>query len=73
MKKFCEFSREQAMKINNFKKKKVKLLTPEQQKSCENAKIVIFVKNIENKYLKITIRKVRDHCHYTGEYRVAVL
>ena len=38
MKKFCEFLREHAMKIINFKKKKLKLLTKEQQESCENAK-----------------------------------
>ena len=39
MKKFCEFLREQAMKIINFKKKKMKLLTKEQQELHENAKI----------------------------------
>ena len=33
MKKFCEFLREHVMKIINFKKKKVKLLTNELQKS----------------------------------------
>ena len=31
MKKFCESLREHAMKIINFKKKKMKLLTKEQQ------------------------------------------
>ena len=31
MKKFCEFLREHTMKIINFKKKKIKLLTKEQQ------------------------------------------
>ena len=40
MKKFCEFLRGYAMKIINFKKKKkMKLLTKEQQESNENAKI----------------------------------
>ena len=36
-------------------------------------KSVIFVKKkIENKYLKDKkYRKVRDHCHYTEEYRGA--
>ena len=33
MKKFCEFLKEHAMKIINFKKKKMKLLTKEQQES----------------------------------------
>ena len=44
MKKFCEFLREQAMKITNFKQKKMKFY----QKSCRNhmkmQKSVIFVK-----------------------------
>ena len=51
MKKFCDFLREHAMKINNFKKKKLKSLTKEQQESYENAKSIIFLK----KNLKINI------------------
>ena len=39
MKKFCEFLREYAMKITNFKKKKMKFLTNEQQKLYQNSKI----------------------------------
>ena len=39
MKKFCELLREQAMKIINFKKNEMNLLTKEQQESHENAKI----------------------------------
>ena len=38
MKKFCEYLRHHAMKIINFKKKKIKLLTKEQQESYENCK-----------------------------------
>ena len=38
MKKNCESSREHAMKIINFKKKKMKLLKNKQQESYENAK-----------------------------------
>ena len=53
MKKFCEFLRKHAMKIINFKKKKMKLLTKKQQGSYENAKISYICKRtIENKYLK---------------------
>ena len=53
MKRFCEFSREHAMKIINFEKKKIKLLTKEQHKSYENPKICYICKeNFENKYLK---------------------
>ena len=39
MKKFYESLREHEMKIINFKKEKMKLLTKEQQESYENAKI----------------------------------
>ena len=53
MKKFSEFLREHAMKIINFKKKKMKLLTKEQQESYENRKICyICQEEFENKYLK---------------------
>ena len=69
MKKFCEFLKEHTM--INFQKKKMKLLTKEQQESYENAKICYICKEkFENKYLKNkNYRKVRDHCNYTGEYR----
>ena len=50
-KKFCELLREHAIKIINFKKKKMKLLTKEQKESYENAKICYFCK----KKLKINI------------------
>ena len=71
IKRFGESLREDSMKIINFKKKKMKLLTKEQQESYENAKICYICKEkFENKYLEDKkYRKVRDHCHYTGEYR----
>ena len=66
MKKFSELLREEAMIIINFKKKKMKLLTKEQQESYENAKICYICKEkFENKYLKDKkCQKVSDHCHY---------
>ena len=39
MEKFCESFREHVTQINNLKKKKMKLLTKEQQESYENGKI----------------------------------
>ena len=71
--KVCEFLREHTVKIINFKKKKIKLLTKEQEESHENAKICYICKEkVENKYLKDKkYCKVRDHCRYTGEYRGA--
>ena len=73
MKKFCESLREHTIKIIKFKKKKMKLLIKEQQESYENVKICYICKEkFENKYLKDKKhQKVRDHCHYTGEYRGA--
>ena len=61
------------MKIINFKKKKMKLLTKEQKESYENSKICYICKEkFENKYLKYKkYRKVRDNCRYTREYRGA--
>ena len=44
MKKFCEFLKQHAMKIINFKKKKIKSLTKEQQELNENAKICYICK-----------------------------
>ena len=44
------------MKLINFKKKKMNLLTKEEQEA--------YVKHEKH-------RKVRDHCHYTVEYRSA--
>ena len=73
MKKFRESLREHAMKIIKFKKKKMRSLTKEQQESYENEKIRYICKEkFENKYLKNRkYRKVRNHCHYTGEHRGA--
>ena len=54
MKKFCESLREHTIKIINFKKKKMKLLTKEQKESYENAKTCYICKEIfENKCVKI--------------------
>ena len=63
MKKFCKSLREHAMKIINFRKKKIKLLTKEQQALYENAKIFyicrhqvkvcyIYKEKFENIYVK---------------------
>ena len=58
------------MNIINFKKKKIKSLTNEQQESYENAKICYICK----KSLKINILNTknivkldRDHCQYAGQ------
>ena len=73
MKKFCEFLREHPMKRINFKKKTMKLLTKVQQESYENAKICYICKEkFKNNYLKDKkYHKIKEHCHYTIEYRGA--
>ena len=57
-----------------MKRKKIKLLAKEKQKSYKNKNLRYICKEkFENKYLKDKkYRKVRDHCHYTGEYRGTV-
>ena len=61
------------MKIINFRKKKMELLTKEQQESYKKAICHICKENFEKEYLKDKkYRKARDHCHYTGEYRGAL-
>ena len=61
------------METIHFKKKKMNLLTNKQQKSYENAKICYICKEeFEDKHAKDRkCGKVRDHCHYTCEYRWA--
>ena len=72
MKKFCEFLREHAIKITNFNKKKMKLLTQEQQELYENVQICYICKRIENKYVKDkNYCEARDHSYCRTEYRDA--
>ena len=51
----------------------MELLTKEQQKSFENAKIChIYKEKVEDKYAKDKkYYKVRDHCYYADKYRGA--
>ena len=75
MKRLCENLKECALKKIKFKKtKKMELLTEEWQQSDENAKICYSCKEkTKNKYVKDKkYCKIRDLCHYTGEYRAAV-
>ena len=69
MKKFFESLRAHAIKIIDFKKKKNEIIN-KQQESNDNAKICYICKvAFEEKYIKDKkYYKVRDHCHYTGEY-----
>ena len=70
MKKLCESLREHVMDIIHLKKEKMKLLTNEQQKSYEIAKLCYICREkFEGKYAKDKkYGKVMDHCCYTGYY-----
>ena len=70
IKTFCESLREHTMKIINLKKK-MKLLTKQQQNSWKNAKVwyISQKKKKKNEYAKDKKhRKAEDHCRYTREY-----
>ena len=73
MKKFYKSLKKHATETVNFKKKKMKLWTKEQQESYEGAKTCYICREkFEDENPKDKkYRKVRDHCHYTGEYRGA--
>ena len=62
------------MEIVDLKKKKTKLLNKEQQKLYENLKIFfICEEKFEDRYAEDKkYHKVRNHCHYTSEYRCVV-
>ena len=67
LKTFCRSLIGQAMEIINFKKKKIKLLTNEQQKPYEIVKICYICKeNPEDKSAKDK-KIVRDPEHFTEE------
>ena len=72
MKKFCTSLREHAKNIIDFQKKML-LLTKEEMKSHQDAKVCYICGKRILKKVSTTInyRKVRDHCHYTGKYRDA--
>ena len=69
---FYKSLRKHAMKIIKFKKKEMKLLPNEQQKSHENGTFCyIYKEQFEDKYAKEEkYCKVRNHYH-TGEYKEA--
>ena len=71
MKKFCKDLREHATKIINFAKKKMIPLTKKEKENHNKQKVCyICKKKIDTNDKKNY--KVRDHCHYSGKYRVAV-
>ena len=70
MKKFCKDLREHATKIINYEKKKMIPLTTEEKIHYNEQEICYICKKEFDKSDKKHY-KVRDHCHYTGNYRGA--
>ena len=70
MKKFCKDSREHAMKIINYEKKRMVSLTTEEKIHYNKQKICYICKKEFNNNDKKQ-QKVKDHCPYTGKYRGA--
>ena len=70
MKKFCKDLRKHATKIINYGKKKMIPLTIKEEIHHNKQKICYICKREFDKSDKKHY-KVKDHCHYTGEYRGA--
>ena len=67
MKRFCEDLEEHAIKIINYEKKEMTSLTNKENKLYRNQKVC----HICKKQFSTDVKKIRDHCHFTGKYRGA--
>ena len=66
---FCKNLRSVAMKITNYEKKEMTPLTNEETESYEKQKVCHICKKEFSTDEKN--RKVKDHCHYSGNFRGA--
>ena len=69
MKRFCDDLKEHVTRITNYEMKQMDILTEkEEEESYKNQELCYICEKefcTDNKEM----RKVRDHCHYTGKYR----
>ena len=71
MKRFCHDLKEHVTRITNYELKSMDPLTEAEEESCKNQELChICEKELCTDNSK-EMRKVRDHCHYTGKYRGA--
>ena len=71
MKKICDDLKEHVTRITNYEIKPIDPLTEEEEESYKNQEQCHICEKeycIDNNK---EMRKVRDHCHYTGKYRGA--
>ena len=69
MERFCKDLQEHATKIIIYETKEMITLTNAENKSYKKKKYVILQNDNDNK----KYHKNRDHCHYTGKYRGALI
>ena len=67
MKRFCKDLEEHAIKIINYEIKEMTSLTNKENKLYRNQKVC----HICKKQFSTDVKKIRDHCHFTGKYRGA--
>ena len=71
MKRFCDDLNEHITRISNYEMKPMDLLTEEEKESYENQELCHICDKEYCTDNNKEMRKVRDHCHYTGKYRGA--
>ena len=76
MEKFCDDLKEHVNRIINFEMKPMTPLTDEEKESYENQQLCHicekeFCTDKDNKKEYKLMKKVKDHCQYTGKYRGA--
>ena len=70
MKRFCADLKEHVTRITSYEMKPIDPLTEDEKESYENQKLChVCEKEFYTDNNNKEIRKVRDHCHYTGKYR----
>ena len=71
MKRFCDDLKEHVTRITNYEIKPMDPLNEEEKESYKNQKLCHICEKEFRADNNKEMRKVRDHCHYTGKYRGA--
>ena len=69
MKRFCDDLKEHVTRITNYEMKPIDPLTKEEEESYKNQEQCHICEKEFCTDNNKEMRKVRDHCHYTGKYR----
>ena len=71
MKRFCDELKEHVPRITNYEMKPMDPLTEKEKESYKNQELCYICEKEFCTDNNKEMRKVRDHCHYTGKYRGA--